>query len=291
MHNENPLVISNEILKDLEDLQERSELLATEDFKSFITDVKSYFTNKINTAFSVFNTLFFKSKDMVLQKGKQNVHVKELISIKPIVNKIINSKEFSEVEIIKTATIPGINVNLLELTNTYLRSVVLINGNLKNDIELLNRKINLILTDRDYRTSVSPIRDIITDTNVKLKRDLEYTFNTKNFKDTDKVGNLIPNLSSINIIIDNIIEACNGYTKEYLEAIMSETEKLTYKTNTLFEYLRDNPNTEISKNVLKDISYSIKAVAEEITYSISIIHTINLSANITKVMIEEINKK
>ena len=281
---------TKELISSIEEFREVANMLSTESVgSSFIATIKGYFVKRLSIMANAFNAHFGRGGSK--SKSEYNRYLKELISLRSTVNQIKSKLKYSEVGTTKIITIIGLKVNLLVLTKTLVESSKLITTYLPKDLAELNEQISKILSDREYAKSVRPLTKVDDSYKKKLQTNLDSIIDTKKFQDTDLIENLIPSISSISDIIENILQAGDGHTLDQYEKLQDQVVAIKAKTEELLKLLAENPDMEISKQVYNNFVDKMSVTAEALTLSASFMHLVNQSAMVTKAIIDRLAKK
>lgn len=289
----NHLLKEHSELKTLKpEMTKLGNMLSTEDFGVFIKNISGFFTNKIDVISNIFSTNGSRT-NKTLDK-EYNVFVKDLMEYKNVVPKIVNNVKYMNVEKITVPSVVGLRNNLPNTTPILVNAIKEINNNLLNLIDLTDTEISKILADKDYRTSTRIVR--LDSINYQFKNVLtkciEELMDPKLLVDTKPLNAVLPNMSSLNQVYNDIVSITTSNTFKSLKELESNINQLAERTNYLYDYIKNDKEgkLEISKVVINRLSELLELSADSITDSVTILHIHNQVTSMTTSTIDILKK-
>lgn len=289
----NHLLKEHSELKTLKpEMTKLGNMLSTEDFGVFIKNISGFFTNKIDVISNIFSTNGSRT-NKTLDK-EYNVFVKDLMEYKNVVPKIVNNVKYMNVEKITVPSVVGLKNNLPNTTPILVNAIKEINNNLLNLIDLTDTEISKILADKDYRTSTRIVR--LDGINYQFKNVLtkciEELMDPKLLVDTKPLNAVLPNMSSLNQVYNDIVSITTSNTFKSLKELETNINQLAERTNYLYDYIKNDKEgkLEISKVVINRLSELLELSADSITDSVTILHIHNQVTSMTTSTIDILKK-
>lgn len=276
---------TEELLRTIEEFKEVHQI-SHENLGSFISTVKDFFTARLKKVIAIFKINMNRTQSA----EELTYYVKEIIRLQPDINRVTQKLDFLEVQDTIVPTIQGLKTNLLAITNDLAKASSLAVDNVPKEFALLDEITSKMISSEDYRRQLRPLPHVDGNLNKNLKEVLEKHIITNKVTDTDKLGNVIPNLSSLTTIASNLITTGNKQTVDKMNKLQEMVVSLDIKGNELLELLKDK-EVEVSKNVLDSYSEHLAAAAESCTLAASIYHLNNRAAAVTKAIVEKLKNK
>lgn len=289
----NHLLKEHSELKTLKpEMTKLGNMLSTEDFGVFIKNISGFFTNKIDVISNIFSTNGSRT-NKTLDK-EYNVFVKDLMEYKNVVPKIVNNVKYMNVEKITVPSVVGLKNNLPNTTPILVNAIKEINNNLLNLIDLTDTEISKILADKDYRTSTRIVRldGVYYQFKNILTKCIEDLMDPKLLVDTKPLNAVLPNMSSLNQVYNDIVSITTSNTFKSLKELESNINQLAERTNYLYDYIKNDKEgkLEISKVVINRLSELLELSADSITDSVTILHIHNQVTSMTTSTIDILKK-
>lgn len=245
---------------------------AHESFGSFIDNVGSFFRSKLEL---VRNALSISAKQSNQITTEFNAHVDDLIKLKADMIWVSNNIEYMVVKQARVMAPAGIKVDLIKASEELDDAVKLIHDKVFKCLDSLDLTISSVLTDEDYRTQSKPLKidnDIIS-TGDRLYAILNKVTDTKKVEDTRLVKDLLPNMSSMDKVFNNLIKSSEKTSSKVLKEINEMVDSIYVKTQTLEEEMKET--YPISKTVLNKLSTDLESTAKLVTVTMSTMYLYN----------------
>lgn len=279
---------NNDLYDNLNSLTYLSTTISTEGVSSFLEKVTSFFVSKVGY---VREALGITSSEANKVSSDVNVHVKELIDLKKSMQSIISNKSYASIEKDRVMSPVGIKVDLVKLSNELKSVMKLTDNEVFECIERLDTYVSSVLNDVDFRTQTKP--QSIDKEAIKYADRLYSNLNTcidsKKIEDTRLVKELLPNLSSLDKVYDNLIDISNYTSVNKLNNINKAIENVYAKTEVLEQEL--GGKYEVSKVVLKKLIEDLENNAKLITVYVNTIYLYNQTVICVNTLIKKYNVK
>lgn len=245
------------------------------------------FSTQLTTVKNVFTANKERAKSLKLDKRDMNVFTRELIKLRPHVQDIIQTFEYSDIMEYKIPTLAKLDKNFLDaskdLSNIYKNMDVKLEHYLNN----LDTTVSNIVGDEGFRTSSRPVKPDLEakEYSVELRDKLAKLLKSKKMDDMDKVKNVYPNMKSILDTFDILVSLSNSTSINNIESLKNYCDDIESKLNILLMDIKDN-NIEISKHILIKLSEDLESVANIITLVVSFIEVYSRLVLIVKKHIE-----
>ena len=269
-------VACEELKKPLTELDAAYNLLATE---GIFTDIKDFFIKRFKDVANLFS--FKKDSSLIVD----NVILKELIKEKSKVMSIAKELNYSEVSVIKAPTVAGMSVTILKATELLLPITNILENKIILELNNLDTTMSKVLSDDEYCKSNKPIAKVETDYKDQLQDTLSNIITETTNVDVTTIGKLLPNLSCLDTIIENIIRLGNIVDLDKIEE-MNKLIKLVYEKTIEVSNIFKNKDRVISKRVLDNLIEQTKVVAEACTLTAAHYNLINQLVNTTRAVIK-----
>lgn len=279
---------NNDLYDSLNSLTYLSTTISTEGVSSFLEKVTSFFVSKVGY---VREALGITSSEANKVSSDVNVHVKELIDLKKSMQSIISNKSYASIEKDRVMSPVGIKVDLVKLSNELKSVMKLTDNEVFECIERLDTYVSSVLNDVDFRTQTKP--QSIDKEAIKYADRLYSNLNTcidsKKIEDTRLVKELLPNLSSLDKVYDNLIDISNYTSVNKLNNINKAIENVYAKTEVLEQEL--GGKYEVSKVILKKLIEDLENNAKLITVYVNTIYLYNQTVICVNTLIKKYNVK
>lgn len=279
------------MFKDIDDYEDRLRL-SMEGLDTYLTGLKNFFLRKFTSLSNIIGKISSDTLPTVrVGKGEYNTEIKHLIALKSSLASTAEYLKYDNYAEKSYPTIPGLKVDYLELSIKLADIVPSIKENVYKDVDEADSVVGRYLGDEGYR--IASYVDTKAGDEIKARAEQYYAMlnsviDDKLFADTTKFKNMVPNLSSLITVVDNIAIAGDGLTLEFLKNLNIKLEALSAKVKTLLDVVQKNPSMQSSKVVTKYLSSIVYDVANEVSYAIAIVHLVNESATMMKYVINQI---
>lgn len=288
---QNISVLTKELIGEIPRLSNRANMISTEGaIGDFFKGIPSFFTSKIDAIRNVFGKNANRANEITAKDVSQ--YTKRLLGLKAIAKKLPEQVEASKVAKVKIPVPLGFNTNLLDAS-------VLLDDLLEDAskttltfLNTLDTTVSRVLADKEYRESSRPVKGDNAQeaykTVRKLNDGLGKLIDGNKMKDVMVFGELIPSISSLETIVDNMIKNGQKTRLDDIKAIESVLKVLTEKVNTLAKYMAEDESKIYNKSVIINLADELQAGAELITLSVSVIHVYNLLVDTTAYAVNRI---
>ena len=279
------------MFKDIDDYEDRLRI-SMEGLDTYLTGLKNFFIRKFTSLSNIIGKISTDTLPTVrVGKGEYNTEIKHLIALKSSLASTAEYLKYDNYAEKSYPTIPGLKVDYLELSIKLADIVPSIKENVYKDVDEADSVVGRYLGDEGYR--IASYVDTKAGDEIKARAEQYYAMlnsviDDKLFADTTKFKNMVPNLSSLITVVDNIAIAGDGLTLEFLKNLNIKLEALSAKVKTLLDVVQKNPSMQSSKVVTKYLSSIVYDVANEVSYAIAIVHLVNESATMMKYVINQI---
>lgn len=231
--------------------------------------------DNIKNNLHIFNTLY---------RGENINELKELLDVKKSVDKIINTHEYSDIKNVEVNGIAG----LKSLTLAAEKLPILLDHVNENTLKVLESVILLLdkfIADVDYRKSFMKSNDALGSKvwrkNINIEDVLESFIDLNLVTDRVKISTVIPNLYSLKIIHDNLVDA-GKKTKIYeLKKIEDCVDAIVNRVKQIEDILK-NTDDNITRQSISSIADSLTDLGNMVRYH-SLVYYV--TAEVSKVAI------
>lgn len=255
------------VLLDYNELCSQMSHVSLED--SWYTNIPDLMYGKIKNVRNYFNDLIEKVEYSVI--GMDIEEAKDLADFYKRLNTLLkdsNVSNISAIENIKIPVVVGIKVNYLTINKELEKAFDLINSKLKDNTDKAIQMLSKIVVDDDFKKSKREIMKNNKDFSnsiAELEKIQTTIIDPKNLTDTRKIGEMLPNLSSLGKVIEDSFNINKKIDLNIIDNMLDAIKKAKSLTTILLE----NSDKKFSKEILY--------TAEEIVYSLARFTT--LSAN------------
>lgn len=266
--------IAKEYVNSLEEIQylsTRADILSNESISDIVSKISKYFANSFNGIINSFITS--NNKLNSVSKRDLSVQAKDILDLTNDIKYIVKNVKMKDVASKEIGAILGLNMNLYDLSNELKIRSTNINSKLLVALDELDTIVSKLLVDNDYRIQRKPINvsvDIVTDHNYNDEL-IAKAINPSSVDDLIRVDKLLPNISSLPIIQDNLIKSNNEFTYKFIKNISSIISTLVKKMNMLYDRM-DSEDIVVSKTMLKTLAYTVDDTAKYVTSSTHIFY-------------------
>lgn len=225
-----------------------------EDFGSFMLSASKFFASKIDGLRGIFN-LNSKVSTQELSKGTKAL-LKDLEKEDRLVDRLDKEAGSRYLTLSKVLIpyIPGVSVDHYTLVTGIKPYALNMSGEVIDVLEDLDTYISKIIGDQDFRTSLTPAKEL-TDKITKLQSDMNKyllgVIDGRIMKDHRELKDVIPNLSSVKICHSTLKEIIGVRDFERLAKLQELSSRLANRANELYK-LVNGSKVAISKTRLKE---------------------------------------
>lgn len=280
------------LLQEVPDLTVRATMLSTEENDTVIKQFANFFVNKIDAIAGVFS----KNKTRVpgVLDKEYNQFVKDLVAVKKDIEPIISTVKFSHVETMAIPVMLGLRGDLIHTVEQLKTGMDIVNKSLLTSLSETDKVVAKVLSDNNYRTATRPTNNdnhADYESYSKLSDILTELIDSNGVKDTKKLKELLPNVSSIETLYNTLLDIANTNTLKNMKEIESAIKIISERTNVLFEDMGSDMSTvEMSKPIAYHLANRLEVTAKLVTTSISIMHVYNQTVLTLIYIINRLNK-
>lgn len=271
--NKNASMLNNEIYNQLGHLAVLSPSITTEGFGSFVDRISDFITNKFDF---IKDALGISSTTVRKTLSNDNIYIKEMIANHSGLLKVLNNLSYSTIETARVMSPVGIQTNLLDLSKDLKESIALIDDKLFDSLDRLDVLVSNVLRDENYRLQTKPLKidnDAIAYAD-RLYAILNKHISPKLIEDTRLVKEILPNLSCLKDIYDNLLSLSELTSINRLNEVNKLIENVYSKVEVMLMEIKHN-KFELSKSVLNKLAVDLENNAKLVTVSINTIYLYN----------------
>ncbi len=231
--------------------------------------------DNIKNTLHIFNTLY---------RGENINELKELMSLKNSLNKVIETHDYVD---IKNKEVNGI-AGLSSLTMAAEKLPMLLDHVNDNTLKVLTSTVLLLdkfIADADYRKSFMKTNDTLGSKvwrkNISIEDELTSFINLNLVTDQVKIGEVIPNLYSLKQIHENLVTA-GKKTKIYELKQIEDTIELIVERVKVIEEMMNNTDDKFTKQAISSVGDSLTDLGNMVRYH-SLVYYV--TAEVSKVAI------
>ena len=242
--------------------------------------------DNIKNNLHIFNTLY---------RGEHINELKDLISIKNTIDKVIEKHEYLDV---KNKEVNGV-AGLISLTLAAEKLPILLDHVNENTLKVLESSVVLLdkfIADVDFRKSFMKSNDALGSKvwgkNINIETELTSFIDLNLVTDTVKIGQVIPNLYSLKIIHENLVTA-GKKTQIFNLKKIEDTIELIVDRVKIIEGMMNNTEDSFTKQAISSVGDSLSDLGNMVRYH-SLVYYVTaevskVAINIVKTL-EKINK-
>ena len=242
--------------------------------------------DNIKNNLHIFNTLY---------RGEHINELKDLISIKNTIDKVIEKHEYLDV---KNKEVNGV-AGLISLTLAAEKLPILLDHVNENTLKVLESSVVLLdkfIADVDFRKSFMKSNDALGSKvwrkNINIETELTSFVDLNLVTDTVKIGQVIPNLYSLKIIHENLV-AAGKKTQIFNLKKIEDTIELIVDRVKIIEGMMNNTEDSFTKQAISSVGDSLSDLGNMVRYH-SLVYYVTaevskVAINIVKTL-EKINK-
>lgn len=263
---------NNKVYDRLDTLTFMAGNISTEGLGSFISKVSSFFGSKIAY---VREALGISANVLKNVDSGINVYTQELIKSKKDMLYVVNNLSFSILENARVMTPVGLDVDLLEACKELKDGIKIFNTDVMKCLEELDMYVSQVLNDKEFRTQTKPQRVDKDPSNyaTRIYGILNKCVSTKKVEDTKLVKEILPNLSSLQKVYDQLVELADASHVNLLKQLNEYIASIDVKVEALEKDL--TTDMEISKTVLKKLVEDLESNARLVTASVNMMYFYN----------------
>ena len=263
-------------LKDI-DISYRANAISNEGILESLDSIGQYFRNGVNEIRDIFNKLEVTSDKMV-KAEILNKDIKELVNLidklpKDDIGKL--GSIYSTIQNTKVPVILGLKTDLKTTLNLITAGLVIVEENLVDVIDDLILFVNRLMSSEDYRISSRYTgfkTKLYLEEGYKIEKAIDDTIDSQGTHDRKAVKDLIDNTSDLINCKQLVIKNEKILDVELLKSIKDKTLKLSKNTNDLYEFIIENGDQSINKNMLVTLADRLDNTARYINSSTSLIY-------------------
>lgn len=231
--------------------------------------------DNIKNNLHIFNTLY---------RGENINELKELLSVKNSLNKVIENYDYVD---IKNKDVNGI-AGLISLPLAAEKLPILLDHVNENTLKVLTSTVLLLdkfISDVDYRKSFMHTNDALGSKvwrkNINIEDELTSFIDLNLVTDQVKIGEVIPNLYSLKQIHENLVTA-GKKTKIYELKKIEDTIELIVERVKIIEDMMNNVDDNFTKQAISSVGDSLTDLGNMVRYH-SLVYYV--TAEVSKVAI------
>lgn len=231
--------------------------------------------DNIKNNLHIFNTLY---------RGENINELKELLSVKNSLNKVIENYDYAD---IKNKEVNGI-AGLISLPLAAEKLPILLDHVNENTLKVLTSTVLLLdkfISDADYRKSFMHTNDALGSKvwrkNINIEDELTSFIDLNLVTDQVKIGEVIPNLYSLKQIHENLVTA-GKKTKIYELKKIEDTIELIVERVKIIEDMMNNVDDNFTKQAISSVGDSLTDLGNMVRYH-SLVYYV--TAEVSKVAI------
>ena len=231
--------------------------------------------DNIKNNLHIFNTLY---------RGENINELKELLSVKNSLNKVIENYDYVD---IKNKEVNGI-AGLISLPLAAEKLPILLDHVNENTLKVLTNTVLLLdkfISDVDYRKSFMHTNDALGSKvwrkNINIEDELTSFIDLNLVTDQVKIGEVIPNLYSLKQIHENLVTA-GKKTKIYELKKIEDTIELIVERVKIIEDMMNNVDDNFTKQAISSVGDSLTDLGNMVRYH-SLVYYV--TAEVSKVAI------
>jgi hypothetical protein len=233
-------------------------------------NISNFFINRLEGISNVF------SKNKNRGDINYNTFLLETIKLSSDVAKAVKKGNYQKVEHLTVPVTLGLRTDLLTTTAQLKIAMELSLNDLFKHLDDLDTMVAKVMTDVNYRTSTKPIINTSKkDVNKTLENILSTIIDPYGKEDIKKINTLIPNISSIQTVHNNLLELAKGGSIKDMQKINDTTVIIGERIKELEDYLTVNNDVKISSVVINELASQLEETAKLITLSMSVIFILN----------------
>lgn len=260
---------------------------------SFLTKISSFISSKFDALKSVFN-INGATPDLKLISKKTTQAYKDLAALDSAV-KALDKKSpewFKSISRVEVPCIPGVKVNMLELSNGLEGNVSIITDKTLEVLNNIDTYIGTLLANEEFRTSNAPEANLLNSLKSVEQPTTKYLtdiIDGKLLKDATELDRLYPNVMSFGMVHSNFKNMANFKDASVLKTIFDMITDIRSKVDKLHSMVSSN-EMSISKKRLDELCVVLQLSAQFVTNIASTVRLLDIGIKCHKYTIEKITK-
>ena len=259
------------------DISYRANAISNEGILESFDSIGQYFRNGINEIKEIFGKLEVNSDKMV-KAEILNKDVKELVTLidklpKEDIGKL--GTIYSTIQNVKVPVILGLKTDLKTTLNNIYSGLEIVEENLVDVIDDLILFVNRLMGSEDYRISSRYTgfkTKLYLEDGYKIAQAVDNTIDSNGVSDRKAIKDLVYNTTDFINCKQLVIRNEKILDVELLKSIKDKTMKLSKNTNDLYDFIIENGDQSINKNMLTTLADRLDNTARYINSSTSLIY-------------------
>ena len=264
-------------IESLPNLKERVDMLesSNESMGAVFNSVSGFITSQFTAISSIFNSNSSRLENV--NKKDLSEQAKDLMKTKKDISKIMSTVKMVDIHTIETPVPLGMQTDMLTASAILKASSERIAKSIFTYIDEVDTLVSKMLADGEYRKKLKPGKtfDSIQNDSYENLNDIRTVINENGVNDRMKIDDILPNLNSLDSIMNNLDKANKVLTYSKIKELKESLDKLSSKINDLYEYYVDNEDLEITKSSIKELAHGIENLADYTTSSITVFYLVN----------------
>lgn len=269
-------------------IQERFDMLSTEEFGVYLDKVSNFFTGSLSF---FLKDLKVKEDELSrISESELSAYGKQLRRESKTVTNVINKSNMVNIGHVPVPVMLGMKMNLPSIAKLLEENLVHATPISRLLVET-DKAIRNFIASTDLRKATYPAKlDSEVIKHLDALSDVPRTIvDPDNNIDRKKLVEVMPNINSILPTYESLLKI-SAYAKHTtLKEIKDSIQKITESTAVLVEMLESTDNT-ISKNRLHDIVHALENAGAYVTYVTSYVYLVNQTIDIFKNLIDIADK-
>lgn len=263
---------NNKIYDQLDTLTFMAGNISTEGVGSFINKISSFFASKIAY---VREAVSMSANILNRVDNDINIYAQELKKSKKDMLYIVNNLSYTLLENARVMTPVGLDTDLLEACKELKDGLKIFNTDVLRCLEELDMYVSQVLNDKEFRTQTKPQKPEKDPANyaTRIHSILNKCVSTKNVEDTKLIKEILPNISSLQKVYEQLMELASASHVNILKQINEYIGSIEAKVAILEKDL--TTDMEISKVVLKKLVEDLESNARLVTTSVNMMYFYN----------------
>lgn len=250
------------------EIREINSIVSTEGV--FVDKINTFVISRLKKMAIIIDTIATSFSNITMY-GASAAHSVDLMG-KPYVEKIVAGKRYSDVYKRKVAVPIGLKCTLPNAVAIVGKNIKILDGSAEPAIRELSDLMSELMFDSESRVSFKKRGlGIFTDKLLKqLRDDLAAILDPADYSDIRFIEEVIPNLSCLVTIQDNLQVALSKIPVKTMRDIDSQTKIMREKIEIFAEHVDEKSgNIKMSKQALEDLITTIETLANGISLSMS----------------------
>lgn len=267
---------------------------ATEGFGTYLSKVSDFFRKKINAIKEIFNiTSNDKQAVNLINNNSKDINV-EFGKLQLQGNNISGKggDYFKAVSGILFPTIPGLKCDFYELSKVLKDSTGVIMTEVRPLLSEVDTYLSKIVNDEDFRLSMQPgnIAERVMKVSEKLNAPLTNIIDPKRIDDKAELKNMIPNLSSLKEVGDNLKDSLITKDLTLVSSVYDMNLIISNKIENLMKVIEKGDNLNISKVRLDELVMVLKYSSQLVGDTSAYIRLSDASYKVYEIIVSRLNQ-